>query len=81
MGEMEDRGYVPMSRTEANYAFYMPGEIDRAWVNLWWLADVIRSYEAGTSRPADPATMTELQQRARLEILRPAVKKLAQEAP
>ena len=77
MSNMEDRGYVRMSRTVANYAFYTAEEIDDAWVNLYWLADVIRHYDAGSAKLTDPAGQNEFQreqnERAQLEILRPAV--------
>jgi hypothetical protein len=78
MGEMEDRGYVRMSRQGALFAFHTDGS-GTTWVNLRWLADIVRHYEAGDKKLTIPGPANEYAAGRELEFLRPAVQQVDDE--
>jgi hypothetical protein len=84
MGEMEDRGYIRLPHSAANFAFYKNENDGSEWLNLYWLADVIRHYQAGDAKLTEPIGETEFQRelnaRAQLEILRQAVERVSAES-
>jgi hypothetical protein len=83
MGEMEDRGYIRLPHSAANYAFYRNPNDGSEWLNLYWLADVIRHYDAGTAKLTEPVGQDQFQrehhERLQLEILKPAVERVSAE--
>src|SRR5215211_265937 len=84
MGEMEDRGYIRLPHSAANFAFYKNENDGSEWLNLYWLADVIRHYDAGSAKLTAPTGESQFQrehdEHRQLEILRPAVERVSMES-
>jgi hypothetical protein len=72
MGEMEDSGYVRLSRPGALFAFHTDAG-GTTWVNLRWLADIVRHYETGDKKLTIPEPQDAFSAKDELEFLRPAV--------
>ena len=78
MDHTEEMGYVRMSGPGASFAFHKDAG-ETIYVNLHWLADVIRHYEAGERKLTIPAPDDEQAAARELEILRPAVQRVDSE--
>jgi hypothetical protein len=78
MDHTEEMGYVRMTGQGKSFAFHR-NEVGTLYVNLRWLAEIIRHYEAGERKLTSPEPKDEHVAAREIEILRPIVERVNSE--